>query len=189
MVMASKPAVVPVEGFAGLIHTVRGHRVMLDADLARMYGVPLKRLNEQVRRNLDRFPRDFAFQLEREELAILKSQIATSSSHGGRRKIPWAFTEHGALMLASVLSSPVAVAASVRVVRAFVAMREQLAAHRELARQLHELEAKVTGHDGEIQDLFEAVRRLIEPPLPEGRREIGFHVRETPAPYRVRPHR
>lgn len=189
MVMASKTAPAPMVGLEGLIHTVRGHRVMLDADLARIYGVPLKRLNEQVRRNADRFPRDFAFQLEREEVAILKSQFAATRSHGGRRTLPWAFTEHGALMLASVLNSPVAVAASVRVVRAFVAMREQLAAHRELARQLHELEARVTGHDGEIQDLFEAIRRLIEPPLPENRREIGFHVRETPTPYRVRPHR
>jgi hypothetical protein len=189
MVMANEPAVAPMEGLEGLIHTVRGHRVMLDSDLARIYGVPLKRLNEQVRRNVDRFPRDFAFQLEREEVAILKSQFATSSSHGGRRTLPWVFTEHGALMLASVLNSPVAVAASVRVVRAFVAMREQLAAHRELSRQLHELEARVTGHDAAIQDLFEAIRRLIEPPLPEDRREIGFHMRETPPPYRVRPHR
>ncbi|HMO66982.1 MAG TPA: ORF6N domain-containing protein [Verrucomicrobiota bacterium] len=189
MVMANEPAVAPMEGLEGLIHTVRGQRVMLDSDLARIYGVPLKRLNEQVRRNADRFPSDFAFQLEREEVAILKSQFATSSSHGGRRKIPWVFTEHGALMLASVLNSPVAVAASVRVVRAFVAMREQLAAHRELAQQLRELEARVTGHDVAVQDLFEAVRRLIEPPLPEDRREIGFHMRETPPPYRVRPHR
>lgn len=187
MVMASDiPAAAPAR-IENLILSVCGQRVMLDSDLARIYGVPLKRLNEQVRRNRKRFPSDFAFQLESKELADLKSQFATSSGHGGKRKLPWAFTEHGALMLASVLNSPVAVEASVRVVRAFVAMREQLAAHRELAQQLHELEARVTGHDAEITELFEAVRRLIEPPLPGNRREIGFHAHERPVPYRCRP--
>src|SRR5436190_17003436 len=112
----------------GAIHLVRGQRVMLDSDLAAIYGVTTKRLNEQLRRNRARFPSDFAFQLTREEFTNLKSQIATSSSHGGKRKLPWAFTEHGAIMLASVLNSPVAIDASVRVVRAFVRLREIISA-------------------------------------------------------------
>ena len=168
-----------------MIHLIRGQRVMLDFDLARVYGVATRRLKEQFRRNVERFPDDVAFQLTNQELAILRSQIATSSSHGGIRYLPMAFTEHGALMLASVLNSPVAIEASVRVVRAFVLMREQLAAHKELGQKLSELENRVTGHDEAIRNLFEAIRQLIEPPLPENRRQIGF-LRETAPPYRLR---
>src|SRR6266850_1744483 len=124
-----------MQGIESLILTVRGLRVMLDWDLARVYGVELKRLNEQVGRNAERFPKDFAFQLTPQEFANLKSQFAISSSHGGRRKLPWVFTEHGALMLASVLNSPVAIEASVRVVRAFVYLREQISSNRELSRK------------------------------------------------------
>jgi hypothetical protein len=175
----------PVRRIEDMIYLIRGQRVMLDSDLAWIYGVQLKRLNEQVRRNQERFPQDFAFQLAPQEFTNLKSQFATSSLHGGKRKLPWGFTEHGALMLASVLKSPVAIEASVRVVRAFVLMREQLAAHKELAGKLADLEQRVGGHDAAIQDLFEAIRQLVEPPLPEKRREIGFHVRETAPPYRV----
>jgi hypothetical protein len=168
-----------------LILTVRGLRVMLDSDLARIYGVTTIRLNEQFRRNLGRFPQDFAFQLTREEFTNLRSQFAISSLHGGRRYLPWVFTEHGALMLATVLNSQIAVEASVRVVRAFVLMREQLAAHKELAQKLSELESRVSGHDESIQNLFEAIRQLVEPPLPEDRKQIGF-MRETAPPYRIR---
>jgi hypothetical protein len=176
------------DGIQSLILTVRGQRVMLDSDLARLFGVALKRLNEQVRRNRERFPSDFAFQLEREAFTILKSQIATSRSHGGKRKLPWVFTEHGAIMLASVLNSPVAVEASVRVVRAFIYLREQLLANRELAKKFTELEKRLDAHDDSIAALFEAIRRLLEPPAPEPpRREIGFHLRETSSPYRVKP--
>ncbi len=175
----------PVQRIEDMIYLIRGRRVMLDSDLAKIYGVELKRLNEQVRRNTGRFPKDFAFQLERQEFANLKSQFATSSLHGGKRKLPFVFTEHGALMLASVLNSPVAIDASVRVVRAFVWLREQLIANTELAQKLNELERRVTGHDEAIADLFEAIRRLIEPPLPENRRQIGF-LRETAPPYRIR---
>jgi hypothetical protein len=167
------------------IYLIRGRRVMLDSDLAKIYGVELKRLNEQVRRNAERFPEDFAFQLDRQEFANLKSQFATSSLHGGKRKLPFVFTEHGALMLASVLNSPVAIEASVRVVRAFVWLREELIANKELAQKLNELEGRVTGHDKAIGNLFEAIRRLVEPPLPEDRRQIGF-LRETAALYRIR---
>jgi hypothetical protein len=168
-----------------LIYTIRGLRVMLDSDLAKIYGVTTIRLNEQFRRNRKRFPEDFAFQLASEEFADLRSQFAISSLHGGRRYLPWVFTEHGALMLGNILNSKTAVEASVRVVRAFVLMREQLTATKELAQKLGELESRVSGHDESIQNLFEAIRQLIEPPLPEDRKQIGF-MRETSPPYRVK---
>ena len=175
----------PVQRIEDMIYLIRGQRVMLDFDLARIYGVKLKRLNEQVKRNSGRFPGDFAFQLTPQEFTNVRSQFATASKRN-IRYLPWAFTEHGALMLASVLNSPTAVDASVRVVRAFVLMREQLAAHKELAQVLNQLENRVSGHDEAIANLFEAIRQLIEPSLPENRREIGFHVRETAPQYRVR---
>jgi ORF6N domain len=184
--MASyKTKIVPVQRIEEMIFLIRAQRVMLDFDLARVYGVTTKRLKEQFRRNIKRFPNDFAFQLTNQELANLRSQIATSSLHGGIRYLPVAFTEHGALMLATVLNSQIAVDASVRVVRAFVLMREQLAAHKDLAQKLSELESRVSGHDESIQNLFEAIRQLIEPPLPEDRKQIGF-MRETSPPYRVK---
>ena len=167
------------------IYLIRGQRVMFDSDLAAIYGVTTKRLNEQVRRNISRFPEDFAFQLTAEELTNLRSQIATSSFHGGRRYRPWVFTEHGAIMLASVLNSDIAVQASVRVVRAFVRLREMVAANAQLAAKLEELERRLDSHDEAIVDLFAALKQLLEPPEPPKRREIGFHVREKTARYRV----
>ncbi|HET7625429.1 MAG TPA: ORF6N domain-containing protein [Verrucomicrobiae bacterium] len=185
-----------MDGIESSILTFRGLRVMLDSDLAAVYGVPLKRLNEQVKRNRERFPSDFAFQLTAEEIKQIRSQIATGSLPIRSRVVsglkynpnyrPWVFTEHGALMLASVLNSPVAIDASIRVVRAFVLMREQLAAHKELSGKLSELENRVSGHDEAIQNLFEAIRQLIEPPVEKERKEIGFHIRETSTPYKVR---
>lgn len=180
-----KTKLAPVRRIEEMIYLIRGQRVVLDFDLARIYGVKLKRLNEQVRRNAERFPADFAFQLTLQEFANMRSQFATAPKRN-IRYLPWAFTEHGALMLASVLNSPTAVEASVRVVRAFVLMREQLDAHKELAGKLAALEQRVDGHDEAIANLFEAIRRLIKPPVPENRREIGFHVRETATPYRAR---
>jgi hypothetical protein len=177
------------------IHLIRGHRVMLDSDLPAIYGVTAKRLNEQLKRNRPRFPDDFAFQLTVQEFTNLKSQIATSSlrsqfgtssSHGGKRKLPWVFTEHGALMLASVLNSEIAVQASVRVVRAFVRLREMVAANAQLAAKLQELERRLDSHDEGIANLFAALRQLLESSEPTKRREIGFHVREKAARYRVR---
>lgn len=169
------------------IHLVRGQRVMLDSDLARFYGVTTKRLNQQVARNLDRFPEDFSFQLTAEEYAALRLQIATSSSGpGGRRYLPRVFTEHGALMAANVLNSPVAVQASVHVVRAFVRLRQVLAAHVELAHKLAELESRVTGHDERIDALFAAIRQLMTPIQPP-QRKIGFRVREARVRYGSRP--
>jgi len=151
-------SIVPAERIARRILIVRGHRVMLDADLAILYGVSTRRLNEQVRRNRERFPEDFAFVLTRIENANLMSQIATSSQGwGGRRKLPYVFTEHGAVMLASVLNSPVAVRASVQVVRAFVRLREMLATHRDLAQRVETLERNV-------QVVFDALRELQAPP-------------------------
>src|ERR1035437_2593793 len=170
-----------------MILTIRGLRVMLDSDLAKIYGVTTKQLNQQFKRNLERFPNDFAFVLEKQEVADMRSQNVTASKRNIRH-VPVAFTEHGAIMLASVLNSPVAVEASVRVVRAFVLMREQLAAHKELAQKLSELEQGVRGHDEAIQNLFEAIRQLVEPPLPENRKQIGF-MRETAPPYRVKTRR
>jgi hypothetical protein len=168
------------------IHLIRGQRVMLDSDLAAIYGVSTMRLNEQFRRNRERFPEDFAFVLTRKEFTNLISQNAISRSHGGRRKLPVVFTEHGAIMLASVLNSDIAVQASVRVVRAFVRLREMVAANAQLAAKLEELERRFDSHDEAIANLFAALKQLVEPSEPPKRREIGFHVRENPARYRVR---
>ncbi|HZU53559.1 MAG TPA: ORF6N domain-containing protein [Holophagaceae bacterium] len=151
---------------------IRGHRVILDQDLAELYGVETRRLNEQIKRNPERFPIDFMFQLTTKEWANLKSQFATSS-WGGRRTTPYAFTEHGAVMAASVLTSPEAVEASVFVVRAFIAMRDALASTQALARKLLELERKVGGHDETIVALVGAIRQLMETPAPK-KRKIGF---------------
>ena len=189
--MASNRKIASIER---AIYSLRGQRVMLDSDLAAIYGVTTRRLNEQLRRNRSRFPDDFAFQLTAEESRNLKSQIATSSlrsqfvtssSHGGKRKLPWVFTEHGALMLASVLNSQIAVQASVRVVRAFVRLREMVAANVQLAAKLEQLERRLDSHDEAIVELFAALKRLLESPKPSRRREIGFHVREKAARYRV----
>jgi hypothetical protein len=185
MLMSYKTQPAPTR-IESLIYTVRGLRVMLDSDLAKIYGVTTGALNQTLKRNLERFPDDFAFQLSFDELEILISQIVISKTgSGGRRKLPWVFTEHGALMLASILKSERAVDMSVSVVRAFVLMREQLSASKELAQKLSELENRVSGHDESIVNLFEAIRQLVEPPLTENRREIGF-MRETAPPYRVK---
>jgi hypothetical protein len=175
------------------IHLVRGQRVMLDSDLAAIYRVTTKRLNERLKRNRARFPGDFAFQLTREEFTTLRSQIATSSlrsqvatsNKGGRRYAPWVFTEHGAIMLASVLNSDVAISASVRVVRAFVRLREIISANAELAAKFAQLERRLDGHDEAIAQLFAAIRQLLAP-APEKKREIGFHVRERQGRYRAK---
>jgi ORF6N domain len=159
---------VPVEE---RIRRFRGEKVILDADLAELYGVPVKRLNEAVRRNRTRFPADFMFQLSHDEFANLRSQIATSS-WGGRRYQPHAFTEHGAIMVAAVLNSEQAVAVSVMVVRAFVRLRQLLVTHAELARKLDELERK---YDAQFQGVFDAIRQLMAPPFADAtHRRIGF---------------
>ena len=187
MYMANEPASAAGEGIQSLILTLRGQRVMLDSDLARIYGVTTGQLNQALKRNLERFPTDFAFQIDRQEFTNLISQSVISSSYGGRRTLPWVFTEHGAIMLASVLSSPIAVEASVRVVRAFIYLREQLLANRELARKFAQLEKRMDAQDESIAALFEAIRRLLEPPAADTpKQEIGFHMREGTAPYRFK---
>jgi phage regulator Rha-like protein len=158
------------------ILVLRGRRVILDSDLAELYGVESKRLNEQVKRNAERFPEDFLFQISTEEYTALRSQNAASKTgRGGRRYLPYAFTEHGAIMAASVLNSPRAIEMSIFVVRAFVRMREALATSQQIAVKLGELENKLEKHDTEIQTLIEAIRELMEPPAPT-QGKIGFSV-------------
>ena len=155
---------------------------MLDADLAQIYGVTTARLNEQVRRNTERFPSDFVFQLTREELTDLMSQIATSKKdgRGGLRKLPFVFTEHGAMMAAMVLRSERAVEMSVFVVRAFVKMREMLSSNAILSKKLDELEQRVASHDDSLSEILSALRQLVEPDETEPKkREIGFHVKNS----------
>ncbi len=186
MYMAKETAMTRVEGMDSQIHLIRGQRVMLDSDLAAIYGVPTMRLNEQFKRNRQRFPADFAFQLTQDEFANLISQFAISSSHGGRRKLPWVFTEHGAIMLAAILNSKRAVEMSVFVVRAFVQMREVLLGNKQPGAKLAALEARVGGHDEVIADLITAIRKLLEAPTEEKpKREISFHLRESSPPYRI----
>jgi phage regulator Rha-like protein len=176
----NKTALVAIEAIASRIVVLRGERVMLDSDLAALYGVTIKRLNEQVKRNLARFPSDFTFQLTREEWGFLRSQFATlEAGRGQHRKYrPYAFTEHGAIMAAMVLNSPRATEVSVYVVRAFVELRDTLIAHKELAKRLDELESrlerKLSGHDQAIAGILDAIRQLMVPPEPTKKRRIGF---------------
>jgi hypothetical protein len=169
-------ALVPVEHITQSILVLRGQRVILDRDLAAIYGVTTGRLNEAIKRNTRRFPEDFMFQLTAEESEHLRSHFAISS-WGGRRYRPYAFTEHGAIQAANVLNSPRAVDMGVYVVRAFVKLRELLASNKDLARRLDELEAriqkKLTTHDEAITAMLSAIRQLMNPPQPK-RRGIGF---------------
>jgi len=201
------PDVILVDRIEPCILLVRGQRVILDADLAELYGTSTKALNQAVKRNQERFPGDFMFRLTAEgaeemrsqtvttsdssrrqrsqdATANLRSQIVTSSSasHGGRRYLPYAFTEHGAIMAASVLNTSRAIEVGVYVVRAFVKLRELLSTHKQLAGKLAELERKVGSHDAAIQSLVEAIRRLMEPQSAPPRRRIGFHVAEEGKP-------
>ncbi len=172
---------VPTIHVESLIRVVRDQRVILDSDLAGVYGIPTFRFNEAVKRNRERFPGDFMFQLSKEEFAALTSQIAISKvGRGGRRTLPYAFTEHGAIMAANVLNSKRAVQMSVFVVRAFVKMREALSTNKVLAEKLHELEKKLTGrldvHERAIVHVLEEIKQLMEPPplpIPK-RRPIGL---------------
>lgn len=166
---------VAIESVAQRILLLRGQRVMLDADLAELFGVPTKRFNEQVKRNFDRFPADFMFQLTEDEYESLRSQNATLKVGRGqhRKYMPYVFTEHGAIMAATILNSPKAVEMSVFIVRAFVQLREMLSSNAELAAKLLELERKVSGHDQAIVGLIDAIRQLMKQPVSAGR-PIGF---------------
>jgi hypothetical protein len=175
--MGSTKAVIQVGRIEQRILLIRGQRVIIDSDLAEFYGVSTKRLNEQVRRNKKRFPEDFVFQLSGDE----KSEVVAKCDHLGNLKysrvLPLAFTEHGALMAASVLSSSRAVEVSVFVVRAFVKLRQAIEAHKELAAKLNQLERRLTQHDTQILSLVEAIRRLAEPSAVPEKRRIGFKAK------------
>jgi hypothetical protein len=172
---------------ASSIRTIRGQKVILDVDLATIYGVPTKRLNEQAKRNPERFPPDFMFRLSLDEAEQTRgsgSQIATLKRGQNIKYLPYAFTEHGAIMAANVLNSPQSIQMSVHVVRAFVQLRNVFAAHKELADQLAKLERRASGQDKQIGAIFEAIRRLMAPTA-RPKREIGFHVKAEAASHRV----
>jgi ORF6N domain len=193
--------IIPTEQIALRIRHFRGEKVLLDFDLAALYGVETRALNQAVRRNADRFPADFMFQLSSEETETLSqlvtpsvaghdvsnsSQIVMSSGkYRGKRYRPYAFTEQGVAMLSSVLNSESAVKMNIAIMRAFVQLRRALETNRELARKFSELERRIDKHDTEIDAILEAIRQLMAPPE-KPRREIGFHVREEAARYRTR---
>ncbi len=176
--------IIPIQQVAQTIRFLREERVLLDFDLARLYGVTTGNLNKTVRRNRDRFPADFMFQLTAEETKSLIFQFGISKGRGGRRHFPYAFTEQGVAMLSSVLNSERAVRVNIAIMRALVNLRQTLEANRELGREFSELEDRVGKHDQEIAAIMEAIRQLITS-LEKPRREIGFHVRERTARYRT----
>ena len=179
--MKNDRSIIPAERIERTILYIHGEKVMLDADLAVLYGVTTKRLNEQVKRNRERFPEDFMFQLTEKE----KAEVVANCDHLQKLKfssnLPYAFTEHGAIMLATVLNSPIAVQASIQVVRVFVRLRQMLASNAELSRKFDALEKK---YDAQFRVVFDAIRQLMTPPEPE-KRKIGFRVRERSTGYRT----
>src|ERR1041385_3647827 len=190
--MPTKAAPLAVEHLEQTIHLIRGHKVLLDRDLAALYGVTTGNFNKAVRRNIDRFPSDFMFQLTREEAEGSRFQfgILNAKQRGTNIKYrPLAFTEQGVAMLSSVLNSPRAIQVNIAIMRVFVRLRETLSLHTELAHKLADLERKIEGHDEHIRTLFDAIRQLMAPApeseSPAGKEsEMGFHVREESAPYR-----
>jgi hypothetical protein len=180
----SEYSIVPAERIQNCIYLVRSQKVMLSTDLAELYGVQPKVLVQAVKRNAERFPSDFMFQLTRQEVATLRSQIVTLDVGRGRypKYLPYAFTEQGVAMLSSVLHSPRAVKVNIEIMRAFVQLRQLLATHADLARKLEELEQK---YDAQFKVVFEAIRQLMTP-VETPRKQIGFQVRERGAVYRVR---
>lgn len=172
---SQQKSVIPAERIERAILLVRGHKILLDDELATLYGVPTGSLNRAVKRNLGRFPDDFMFQLTPNETQLLTEQTGKSKrqGRGGRRHSPYAFTEQGVAMLSSVLKSDRAVAVNIEIMRAFVRLRQLLASHADLARRLDELEKK---YDGQFGVVFEAIRQLMAPPAPADKRRIGFHA-------------
>ena len=165
---------IPSEIIERKIFLMRGQKVMLRRHLAELYGVEVKVLIQAVKRNIERFPKDFMYQLTRQEVMNLKSQFVTSSWGGARRANPYAFTEQGVAMLSSILRSKRAIHVNIAIMRAFVKLRQILSTHKELAHKLNELERRIEKHDAEIKDIFEAIRQLMTP-TPESKRKIGFH--------------
>jgi hypothetical protein len=172
MAKSIKAQIIPDELVINKIYLIRGKKVMLDEDLAELYQVETKRLNEQVRRNIARFPKDFMFRLTRKEFENLKSQIATSS-WGGRRKLPLAFSEQGVSMLSGVLNSETAIRVHVQIIRVFAKMKELLLTHKDILLQLEKIEKKLSGHDEDIQLIFQYLKKLLNPPQSPPRK-IGF---------------
>jgi phage regulator Rha-like protein len=169
--------IILIERIEKKIFLIRNQKVMLSTHLAELYEVEVKVLNQAVKRNIDRFPKDFMFQLSKREFENLKSQIVTSSWGGIRRSPPYAFTEQGVAMLSSVLHSQKAIKVNIQIMRAFVKLREILSTHKELARKLKELELKIDSHDHQIQVIFDAINQLLSPPE-KPRRKMGFTIKE-----------
>lgn len=169
---------VPTHEASSLIITIREHRVILDVDLAKLYGVPTRTLNQAVKRNKERFPEEFMFQLTAKEWESLRSQIVTSNKQGGRRYLPYAFTEHGALMAANILQSRRAMQMSVAIVQAFVRLRKMTLSIEQLSRKVNELEQGFRQHGQQFEMVFEAIRELMTPPEPS-RKKIGFGAEDS----------
>ena len=184
--MAAKQLLIPVGRIDQSILLIRGHRALLDRDLANLYGVETRVLNQAVRRNRERFPEDFLFSLTRREIMRI-SQFVTSSELKFSKHV-FAFTEQGVAMLSSVLNSPRAIQVNIEIMRAFVRLRHAFATNRELAEKLAQLERRLETHDEQIQAIFEAIRQLMLPP-DSPPKEIGFHVKEGEVPYRISPKR
>jgi hypothetical protein len=177
--MSDAQSLIPVERIEHSILLIRGQKVMLSLDLAMLYGVAPRALIQAVKRNIERFPDDFMFQLNEDELGILKSQNVISSSYqwgGSRRAAPYAFTEQGVAMLSSVLRSPRAVSVNIEIMRAFVRLRQMLVSHADLARKLDALEKT---YDAQFKVVFDALRQLMQPPV-KSKRSIGFHAKQVP---------
>ena len=174
---------VPIESIVNKIVFIRDEKVMLDRDLAELYGVETGALNRAVKRNTERFPEDFMFQVTDEEAEVLRCQTGISKpGRGGRRYLPYVFTEQGVAMLSSVLNSKRAIDVNIAIMRAFVQLRKMIASHDELARKLTELEQHLESHDEQIQAIFDAIRQLMTPPA-KPRKKIGFIVKEKKAAY------
>ena len=191
--MAKRNHSIPLQRIERSILLIRGHKVLLDRDLAELYGVTTGNLNKAVRRNLERFPADFMFQLtsaETEDWVRSRFQFGSLKRGSNIKYAPYAFTQEGVAMLSSVLSSPRAVQVNIGIMRAFVRLRTTLSLHKELAHKLADLERKIVNHDESIQTLFEAIRQLMTPPEAP-KKEIGFHMKEDGVPYRItrRPRR
>lgn len=181
MAKRKSASLIPAERIERRIVLLRGHKVLLDRDLAELYEVEVKQLNQAVKRNVERFPADFMFQLSEKEYESLRSQTVTlKSGRGSHRKyLPYAFTEQGVAMLSGVLHSPIAIAVNIEIMRAFVRLRELLASHVELSRRLDELESK---YDKNFQVVFDAIRQLMAPPATPPKSRIGFQAKTDKAP-------
>ena len=183
--MSNQTSLIQPDQIEQTILLIRGQRVMLDRDLAALYGVTTGNLNEALQRNAERFPRDFMFQLTADEAEALRFQFGSLKRGQHFKYLPQVFTQEGVARLSSVLRSPRAVQVNIAIMRVFVRLRGTLALHKELAHKLAELERKIEGHDTSIRTLFDAIRELAAPPATP-RREIGYHVKEASLPYRVK---